>query len=163
MTIETTKLQHALQLAQIGFHVFPLCPNSKVPIENMSYPTMATTDADQIKKWWSNGSGACNIGISTSKFGTDKALLVVDVDMKNDKDGEMTLFTLEMEGKFFPNTLTFLTPTGGRHLIYVVPKPVNQRQAGFLGEGVDIRSRGGYIVAPGSVVAAGQYKMEGTL
>lgn len=168
-----SKLAQALALARRGFHVFPLKERSKVPaIEG--YPEKATTDPDQITRWWTDPVMETeldrNIGISTSAFtwcATDPyteerhckemALLVVDVDNKNGKTGDRTLQQLEMLGDEFPPTLTFQTPTGGRHLVYMVEKPVNQRKPGFLGDGIDIRSRGGYIVAPGSVVEAGEY------
>ena len=165
------KLEAALKLARMGFHVFPLEPNSKLPAID-GYPTKATTDEQQIKNWWQ-----CpvlqtplnrNIGISTSRYTVlsdtsspkQAALLVVDIDVKDKKRGDLTLEQMEMLGDEFPPTLTFLTPTGGKHLVYVVDQAVNQRQAEFLGPGLDIRSRGGYIVAPGSVVEAGTYEME---
>lgn len=100
-----------------------------------------------------------NVGISTSRFGDDKALVVIDVDNKKGKDGDASILALELEGYEFPPTFTQTTPTGGRHLVYITDTPVKQG-VGVLGEGLDIRSRGGFIVGAGSVVEQGSYAAE---
>ena len=149
-----TPLDQALALAARGFHVFPLQANSKLPAIK-DYPTRATRDAEQIRKWWSGQPR--NIGISTSRFGDDEALIVVDVDTKEGKHGDETLFTLDLEGKDFPTTLEHTTPSGGRHLIYTTREACKQG-VDVLGSGLDIRSRGGYIVAPGSTIDGKGYE-----
>ncbi|HSH42636.1 MAG TPA: bifunctional DNA primase/polymerase [Arenicellales bacterium] len=148
-----TMLQHALDLAGVGFHVFPLRSGGKKPAIT-GWPKRATTDPAQIEQWWSGRS--LNIGIATERFGDGQALVVVDIDNKNGKCGDETVLALELEGLDLPPTWQVLTPTGGRHLYYVVDEPVKQG-AEVLGPGVDIRSRGGYVVAPGSVVEQGEY------
>jgi hypothetical protein len=148
-------IEHALALAARGFYVFPIQGGKKMPPLIKDFPTMATRDAEEIRIWWALWPNA-NIGISTSTFGDGEALLVVDVDTKGDKDGNATIFELELAGNDFPDTYTQSTPTGGRHLVYRVPAAVKQ-SAGKIGRGLDIRSRGGYIVGVGSRVAAGTY------
>lgn len=152
-----TMLDHALALASQGFHVFPLESRSKVPLIT-DYPNRATRDPEQIKRWWTDPvmGWLCdyNIGISTTRFDEDKALVVVDVDLKDGRNGNDTILLF---GWDLPPTAVNLTPTGGRHLIYVVNEPVKQG-ANVLGPGLDIRSRGGYIVGPGSIVEAGEYQ-----
>ncbi len=152
-------LNHALALAEKGFHVFPLVPNSKLPtIKN--FPRVATRDADKIRAWWIDPvlgfEQPFNIGISTTKFGDDQALVVVDVDNKGDKHGDDTLFELELSGKDFPTTFTQETPTGGKHLIYTNKEALKQG-IDKLGNGLDIRSKGGYIVGAGSVLNGKSY------
>lgn len=149
-----TPLDQALSLAARGFHVFPLQANSKLPAIK-DYPTRATRDAEQIRKWW--GGKSRNIGISTSRFGDDEALVVVDVDTKEGKRGDETLFELDLSGKEFPTTLEHSTPSGGRHLIYTTREACKQG-VDVLGSGLDIRSRGGYIVAPGSTIDGKGYE-----
>ncbi len=151
-------LAAAYELANIGFHVFPLLPNSKKPyIEN--FPHLATRDPSQISRWWMDPilgiERQFNIGISTTKFGLG-ALLAVDVDNKNGKDGSTELLKLEMEGFDFPSTFYQTTPTGGSHLIYSCPTPLKQGISVF-GPGLDIRSKGGYLVGAGSVIDGRQY------
>lgn len=156
-----TKLDHALALAAEGFHVFPLIPGSKLPHID-DYPNRATRDPEQIRRWWTcpvmGTLQDFNIAISTTRYLDDSALLVVDVDNRGDKHGDDTIDRLKAEGLVLPDTRETRTPTGGRHLFYSVKVPVKQG-AGVLGTGVDIRSRGGYVVAPGSSTDNGDYSV----
>lgn len=149
-----TMLDHALARAADGFHVFPLRANSKLPAIK-DYPNKATRDPEIIKGWWAKYPNA-NIGISTTRYGDDEALVAVDVDMKNGHDGLATILGLEMEGMDLPATYTQHTPTGGQHLVYRSPEPMKQN-AGKLGDGVDIRSKGGYLVGAGSMIDGKPY------
>lgn len=151
------QLADALDLAAQGFHLFPVKQMSKLPTIG-SWPTLASRDPTTLGKWSRKYPG-CNFGIFTGAYGDGQALLVVDVDKKADKDGYKTLLQLELDGREFPPTLEFATPTGGRHLVYTVEAPVKQG-VDVLGSGLDIRSHGGYIVAPGSVVDAGEYAVD---
>lgn len=141
-------------LAARGFSVFPLRPNSKLPAITQ-WQTRATRDAAQIEQWIAQHPNA-NWGIATHKFREDEALLVVDVDNKGDKNGANTLLNLELQGHDFPPTLESGTPSGGQHLIYRVPAPVKQG-VDVLGPGLDTRSAGGFIVAPGSTIDGKSY------
>lgn len=150
----TTLLDHALWLATLGFHVFPVRMNGKKPaIEE--FPELATRDENTIRGWWARWPNH-NVGISTTRFGNDEALIVVDVDNKEGKDGEGEIFKLEMEGLEFPSTFEQKTPTGGRHLLYRHKEAVKQG-TDVLGRGLDIRSRGGYVVGAGSRLEGGTY------
>ena len=155
----TIKLDHALALAGEGFHVFPLEVGSKLPHID-DYPNRASRDPEQINRWWTcpvtGFPQDFNVAISTTRYQDSDALLVVDIDNKGKKHGDKTVLALAAEGFILPDTRTTLTPTGGRHLFYVVPIPAKQG-AGVLGDGVDVRSRGGYVVAPGSTVEHGAY------
>lgn len=148
------KIDHAKELAKLGLHVFPLIPNTKLPLIE-DFPNRASYNLEQIEKWWKDTPDA-NIGISTSKFNGTGALVAVDVDNKNGVSGDDTLFGLEIEGKLLPTTFTQHTPTGGKHLLYYYSRPVKQG-AGVLGKGLDIRSRGGYIVGAGSTIGGVPY------
>src|SRR3990172_5586745 len=112
-----TFLDHALALAARGFHVFPLAPGQKAPPLIKDFPNIATRIPGQIRHWWSQWPTA-NIGISTTHFKDDAALLVVDVDQKGEKDGTTELLRLELEGWELPDTYTQYTISGGRHLVY---------------------------------------------
>ena len=51
------------------------------------------------------------------------------------------------------------TPTGGRHIFFKHPGvPVNNKAGNFLGEGIDLRGDGGYVIFCGSNTAAGSYE-----
>jgi len=153
----------ALRLASMGFHVFPLRPNTKLPaIKN--FPKLASRDPNQIRKWWINDISGLeqefNIGISTSNFKDGKALVVVDVDDKNGKKGSSLVVEYEMQGKEFPSTFEQITTTKGQHLVFVADQAIKQG-TDVLGVGLDIRSRGGYIVASGSTIDGKVYKDNG--
>lgn len=149
-----SRLQQALALAERGFHVFPCEANGKKPVIT-DFPNRATRDPEQITKWFTGNS--YNIGISTTRFGDDKALCVVDIDNKNGKNGDAQLLALELEGHELPPSLEQSTPSGGRHIVYVTERPLKQG-VDVLGSGLDIRSRGGYIVGPGSEIDDKPYR-----
>lgn len=147
-------IDHALALAAQGFYLFPCIPNGKTPAIK-AWPAQASRDAHKIERWARKYPG-CNWGIFTGKFGDDGALLVVDVDNKGGKHGDVSVLSLEMGGCDFPRTMESATPTGGRHLVYRVGVGVRQG-VDVLGVGLDIRSHGGYIVAPGSTIDGTPY------
>jgi hypothetical protein len=148
------RLQHALELASRGFHIFPCEPNGKLPLLK-DFPNRATRDPEQIRKWFEGRD--CNIGISTTKFGDDAALVVVDVDNKSGKHGDAQLLALELEGCELPASFEQTTPSGGRHIVYVAQQSCRQG-VNILGEGLDVCSRGGYIVGPGSEIDGKSYR-----
>lgn len=154
-----SKLNTALELASIGFHIFPLRENSKLPLIS-DFPNKATRDPEVIKDWWIDPimelEQNYNIGISTSRFGENEALIVIDVDNKKDKKGDESLELLDMLGKESPETFTQVTPTGGKHLVYRHSIALKQG-VNVLGNGLDIRSKGGYIVASGSTLNGENY------
>jgi putative DNA primase/helicase len=110
----------------------------------------ATTDAEQIREWWSRWPGA-NVGLAT---GAVSGLLVLDVDV--DSGGEESATTLEAEHRHLPATVTALTGGGGRHLLFRHPGEEVRNSAGRLGPGLDTRGDGGYVVAPPSLHASGR-------
>lgn len=149
-----TMKSHALRLAEKGFWVFRLGQNSKTPLEK-GWQQEATRDATKISNLWDAAPNA-NIGIFTEKFEHDKALIAVDEDNKDGRNGADALFQLDFAGKNFPGTFVQTTVTGGRHHVYISGRPVKQG-SNVLAPGLDIRSRGGYIVGSGSVLQGQAY------
>jgi hypothetical protein len=150
-----SKCEQALALARIGFWVFPIVAGKKAPPRFKDWQGWATREPGTIGHWWVANPDD-NIGISTSAFGDGEALLVVDVDTRPGKDGNVALSALEADGFVLTETREHDTPTGGSHIVYRVPAAVRQ-SAGKLGVGLDTRSSGGYIVAPGSTTKDGAY------
>ena len=110
----------------------------------------ATRDRAQVESWWSQYPSA-NIGIATGEI---NGLLVIDVDIKHDqgKYGDESLKALESELGELPQTWVAITGSGGLH--YYFKYPVGHEisiSASQLGEDIDIRANGGYVVAPPSV------------
>lgn len=145
-----TKLEQALELAERGFKVFPIRINMKKPAHT-GWQDEATTDIATIRKWFSKVN--FNIGILTT------GLLVVDVDSKDDRNGFESIEKLKKDSKLFPTTTTQVTPSGGKHFIYKATRPVGN-SVSKIGDGLDIRGEGGYIVAAGSSVPSGVYEMD---
>ena len=152
-------INHAMALARMGFRVFPVFPiisekkYTKVPAL-LSWQDLATTDEATLQHWWSGTCQVTNkkdrtwtipnnsaIGILTTDY------IVIDVDVKH-VDAAGSLNTL-IKNLALPKTLVNVTPTGGRHLIYSTPAPVQNRTKWY--PGIDIRGDRGYIVGPGSM------------
>lgn len=148
-------IEQALALARRGFHIFPVKTGQKAPPLIKDFPTCATRDEAQLQAWWAKWPAA-NIGISTSRFGDSEALLVVDIDVKGQKDGEAAYVAMVRGGIHGPDTYVQHTPTGGRHIVYRVHDAVEQ-SVEKIGKGLDIRSKGGYIIGAGSRVDSGSY------
>lgn len=150
-----SKEDAAVAWARRGFRVFPCLPDEPGREGNAKrakkpawegWTEWATTDEATIRAWWKGHDW--NIGVLT----TD--LVVVDIDMKRDRDGMASWFALY--GGF--DTLTVRSPSGGLHLYYTGANvALNQ---GALGAGLDIRSHHGYVLAPGSTVEGVPYRVE---
>lgn len=149
-------LKKALYLAKLGFHVFPLVRNSKLPAIK-AWQDKATNDPVRVKQWFEGRYRQCNIGICTSRFAEDKKLVVIDVDNKHGKDGDQSLELLEMEVDL-PATFVTTTANNGKHLFFVTNETY-KNGINILGDGLDIRATGGYVVAPGTIIPEGAYRM----
>ncbi len=154
-------MRYALWLASCGMKVFPLMPGSKVPAVARDWEGAATSDIERIERWWLRDP--YNVAIATGPSG----LLVIDCDVAKDQRGDRrhgrdVLETLAKEaGASVPrDTLTVATAGGGSHLYFRRPEGVRlTNTAGRLGAHVDTRAMGGYVVAPGSVVAGRRYRV----
>lgn len=144
-----TKLQSALRLAKQGFKLFPIIPNSKKPAVNEFY-SKATTDETILKRWFDGKD--YNIGISTD------TLIVVDIDVKPEKNGFESVKKLADEGKKLPATFQQKSPTGSVHLIYRAPFPV-KNSVSKIGLGIDIRGFHGFVVGAGSTINGKEYEI----
>ena len=140
-------LNEALELASRGWRVFPLKPKSKVPIME-EWQNKATTNVEQIIQWWTKWPHA-NVGIAT---GADSNLVVLDVDVKDGKCGDESLAELERQWGELPTTIEVLTRIpGGRHIYFSYPNNAEvPSSVEKLAPGLDIRGKGGYVVAPPS-------------
>ena len=149
-------LDAALKYATQGRSVFPLkwavdggcsCGEKDCdsPAKHPNTPnglTDATTDAEVIRQWWSEHPQA-NIGLVMGG-----GLLAIDIDPRHGGDESIA------DLGDLPDTVTALTGGGGRHLIYHIKEDCGNR-IGIL-PGVDIKCKGGYIVAPPSLHVSGK-------
>ncbi|MDP2374266.1 bifunctional DNA primase/polymerase [Reyranella sp.] len=143
----------ALGYAHRGWHVFPIAAGQKQP-PLVQWSTEATTDEVIIRRWWSKWPDA-NIGIACGPSG----LCVIDLDWKGTSyhaPGE--LHCLIPRGEQLPATLTANSASGGEHIYFH-----GSTRCGKLSRSIDIKSVGGYVVAPGSQVGAGTYEWQNKL
>jgi hypothetical protein len=150
-----------------GMAVFPLSPGSKIPAVE-DWPHVATTDRDQITRWWREA--AYNVGVATGPSG----LLVVDLDRPRTPDqvapatargascGRDVLHLLaEAAGQRLPKTWSVTTPSGGQHLYFRRPDGAELgNTAGRLGWKIDTRGVGGYVVGAGSMIQGQRYRAD---
>ena len=107
----------------------------------------ATTDRKQIKAWWEKWPKA-NVGIVT---GISSGIFALDVD---GAAGKASLKELQAEHGRLPKTVTVKTGKG-RHLYFRYAGGRVGNSAGRLGEGIDVRGDGGYVVGAGSLHPSG--------
>lgn len=163
-TSTISMLDTALAYARRGWAVFPLhavhegrctCGNAacgspgKHPRTEHGFKD-ATTNETTIRQWWTEHPSA-NIGIATGK---PSGLLVVDVDPRH--GGDEALHELEAQQGPLPDTVESQTGGGGRHILLSYPGYVVKSGTNALGPGLDVKSGGGYIVAPPSVHPSGR-------
>jgi len=132
----------ALDFSSKNVSVFP-CNTNKTPMTPSGFKD-ATDDEATIKAWWSKWPNAA-IGVPT---GAINDIIVLDVDKDDDKfiDGEVSLKSFPE----LPPTRTVRTPRGGKHIYFKHPGGVIKNSTSKIGEGLDIRGDGGYVIAPPS-------------
>lgn len=161
----------ALAMARAGLSVFPLWPGQKRPATTDGLKS-ATRNPRRIGSWWTTIPTA-NIGIATGASG----LVVVDCDTGKPwpgdgeppvgvKGGDDVLLALAEElgvegSDWLFSAPTTLTPSGGVHLYYRAPQGVRIRSRANVAPWVDVRARGGYVVAAFSRTEAGHYRPVG--
>ncbi|MFG3442843.1 bifunctional DNA primase/polymerase [Nonomuraea sp. NPDC047897] len=162
-------LTAATAAARRGWHVFPITPGGKYPARGFTrWEHNATTDPNRLATWWRRAP--YNVGIACGPSG----LLVIDLDLPKPGEqppaayaarglatGEHVFRDLCAEhGQPYPDdTFTVRTRRGGTHLYFTAPPGLDLgnttgRRGNGLGWLIDTRARGGYVVAPGSHVAA---------
>ncbi len=110
----------------------------------------ATTDAEQIARWWTRWQDA-NIGIAT---GAGSGLVVLDIDPRH--GGDVSLAELMEQHGDVPRTLEAATGGGGWHILFKHPGVAFKNSASVLGPGLDVKTDGGYVVAMPSLHASGR-------
>lgn len=130
-----------------GWRPFALRPNDKRP-QASGWQAANLTDTLAAL----NSTPGANIGLAV---GSD--VLVLDIDTKGAASGFDALKAYPP----LPETLSALTPSGGRHCWFKLPPglPVPNRVG--IAPGLDIRSAGGYVVAPPSVIDGKGYAWQG--
>jgi len=160
---EPANLAVALALAAKGFAVFPVHsggPKAKAPMPFFRWREKSSTDAATIREWWRRWPDAAP-ALDVGKSG----LFVVDADRHDpEHDGVEAWAEIMAEAGASPEGIPIVaTPNEGNHWIFRQHGGLRNSK-GRLPKGVDVRGDGGYIVAPGAVMADGRmYELAGDL
>lgn len=115
----TTTLQYAIAWQRQGFKVFPLAPDTRIPLKGSHPADDATLDEDQAAKWF--GLHDYNLGVWLQGSG----FVVLDIDKGHDNgaDGSETLRRAMKSGQVgvIPSSYGETTPSGGLHLWFKLP------------------------------------------
>jgi hypothetical protein len=110
----------------------------------------ASTNERIIREWWRRNPEAL-VGIP---MGAKTGFFALDVDVKEGKEGDVNLATMEAEHGALPKTIVIQTATGGFHYLFRHVDGLTT-STGSLPEHIDIRAQGGYVVAAGSAFPDG--------
>ena len=120
------------------------------------WQSKGSSDLGIIKEWAGRWPSA-NIGILC---GARSGLVVLDVDLPG---GDVTLELLEAEHGPLPATVTAITGSGGKHLLFRHPgfRVDNDSEGKVIGPDIHIRADGGQIVAaPSTHISGRRYAWE---
>lgn len=125
----------------------PLCAHpAKHPRKGSNGHLGATRDPKKIEEYFAQDKPSANIGIAT---GVRSELVVIDIDPRN--GGDATFLNLNEEA-YEPNTMTVETGGGGLHYYC----RYNSAMPKELGDGVDVKTDGGYVLGPTSLHISGK-------
>lgn len=112
----------------------------------------ATTHEHIVRHWFTTAPFA-NVGLATGKT------IVLDVDPRH--GGDASLEALEAQHGPLPETTRAITGGGGQHIFFKAPEGARIKNSvgdnGGLAPGLDIKSTGGYVVAPPSLHESGRH------
>ncbi len=147
--------RRAVDYVRSGLAVIPLRPGDKVPVTDNGVNNW-TTDPDAVADYWHRNPSA-NVGIVCGQ--PSHNLVVIDVDRHGGVDGMGSIGEwATSNGLELPETVTFETGSGGRHYLYRTAQEVRGSVNRELA--VDVKGKGGYIVAPPSLHPNGEYYEE---
>lgn len=142
-------LDAAFHLTQFGWRVFPLMVGQKIPAVPKTEGgrgCLDATDDEEIIGKWARRYPRANIGLAC---GEPSRVLVIDFDPRNGSDESVA--RLRARKQLFTPTVTARTANGGTHLYYAF-EPSLKNSKSVLAPGIDVKTTGGYVVAPPSVL-----------
>jgi hypothetical protein len=102
----------------------------------------ASADERLVAHWWECAPHA-NVGVATG------GIVALDIDPRH--DGDVSLKQLEEKHGALPTTWRALTGGGGEHIFFKPPANTEVRNStAVIGQGIDVRGSGGYVVGAGS-------------
>ena len=145
------RVRQALDYAARGWPVFPCHVGQKTPATAHGYRD-ATTDPGQITAWFTRNP-LQNVAIATGAPGPD----VLDVDDHGPAGNGYAAFARLSRAGLLDSAAAYVrTPSGGLHAYFTGSA---QRNGHLPARHLDFRSRGGYVLAPPSVVDGRHYRL----
>ena len=133
-----------------GFAIIPLAPGEKVPAIQGGLTNWSDNPQDAMSYW--SIRPRANIAIVCGEPSGN--LVAIDLDCHGGPDGRETLRAWEAEHGKLPETVSVITGSGGKHLLYRVNRSFKKFENPQIG--VDIRAEGSYVVAPPSIHPNGE-------
>ena len=133
-------LESALKYAALGWAIFPCRPNDKRPATSHGC-LAATTDADQIREWWTK-TPDMNIGLACGEI---SGITALDIDPRS--SGHEFLAAAIDDNDPIDGVWESQTGGGGTHYLFAYGDEANVD----LAPGVEIKSDGMYIILPPSI------------
>jgi hypothetical protein len=142
-------LDAALDYLARGWSVVPLRAGGKVPPIAWQAFQERRAEPAEVRDWYRRWPGA-GVGVVT---GAISRLAVIDIDPRH--GGAESLFAWQERHGPLPPTVEALTGGGGTHLYFISSNAALRNRVAVL-PGVDLRARGGLVVAPPSLHASGR-------
>ncbi len=143
-------LSDALRYHSEGLVVIPVRKHVKGPTltgwqqEGLTAPQSEA----RVRELFQSHDG--NIGILC---GSASRIVVVDIDVKNGKQGAQSIAAWEAKYGKLPPTRTHGTPSEGLHLLYRLPRGRRVKSSHkVMGADIDVQGDGAQVLVPGSVL-----------
>jgi hypothetical protein len=159
-------LAAALELAAAGIPVFPAIVAWNAESKKIDkkpaitgWQENATSAPQQITEWWVSFPDAVP-AIELGRAG----LVVIDLDRHPGAPDGVQAFKQICAGQKLPQAPTIRTPSGGFHIYFRQPAegdPLGNGR-GNLPLGIDVRGKGGWVVAPGAICRHGAWRTVAT-
>ena len=138
----------AMRYARLGWSIFPCAEGGKIPAIKGGHGVKDASSSEQVIGLWARRYPKANIGLACGEPSGN--IVVVDIDPRH--GGDSSLARLALAGRTLPLGPKSKTGNGGEHFFFRHTGKLGNSK-GKLGPGIDIRSDGGYVVAPPSWLA----------
>ncbi len=135
----------ALRYARLGLTPIPLCPDSKAPYLR-SWPMLKPRTL--LKRFRPDD----NVGLRMGRQANGAVIFTIDVDTKH--NGQLSKLT---QNRAWIITAEAITPSGGRHYLFMLPAGLTCRTRIGLIQGIDVIGQGGLIAVEPSSIDSREY------
>ena len=145
----------AVALSELGYRVFPCNPDKKPRVKAWEH-TAVNSPFTTMMDWSKHPEALPGLPVGTH------GLVVIDCDRRPGRpDGVQAFEALcKREAIDLQQSFAVTTPTGGVHFYFRSEMPYGNSR-GSLPDGIDVRGKGGYVIAPGATLPDGRcYRLD---